>query len=93
MTDGSSADYYENIRGRVRGLFISVDPFPADEAALIDELIDANEPGVALEMLIAMLIERGTTIPSPLVDQFADLVRTMDLSPELAYRVEGLATS
>jgi hypothetical protein len=58
-----TADAHEHIRSRVRGLLIAVaDQLPAVTAGLVDELLDANEQGVAVEMLSEMLVESNAQI-------------------------------
>jgi len=60
VTDSFDASYYEDVRGRVRGVLISVaDVVPREKLAFIEELIDHNEPGIALEMLVDLMIQRG----------------------------------
>ncbi|MDP9072702.1 MAG: MafI family immunity protein [Actinomycetota bacterium] len=85
------AAYYEDLRGRVRGVLIAVAGFfPAQEVGIVDELIDANESGVALEMLSEMLVEAKARIEPQVVEQILRLVRDMGLLPDLAERVRRL---
>lgn len=91
MTGRFDATYYEDIRGRVRGVLIAVaEAFPAEQVGLVDELIDANEAGVALEMLVGMLLEEGVPMDDSLVHQIERLVEHMGLSSELAKQVREL---
>jgi hypothetical protein len=58
--------------------------------ALIDELIDANECGVALEILSDMLSEAGAQIEPDVFDVVGELVESMDMDRENAERLRGL---
>lgn len=94
MTGRFDAAYYEDLRGRVRGVLIAVaEAFPAEQVGLVDELIDANESGVALEMLVGMLRETEASVPSAVVDQIAGLVNDMDMPPQIAAQVKELKTA
>ncbi|MGD0748328.1 MAG: hypothetical protein ABSB68_11010 [Acidimicrobiales bacterium] len=75
-----SASRYEEIQGRVRGLLIEVAPqLPAITAGLIDEMIDANECGVALETMSEMLVESEGVISAETLTEFSSLVQEMGL--------------
>src|SRR5687768_5180583 len=53
----------DDLRGRVRGLLITVaDQLPVATAGIVDELIDADEQGIAVEMLSEMLVESNAPI-------------------------------
>jgi hypothetical protein len=61
VTGRFDAAYCADFPGRVRGVLIAVaDAFPAQQVGLVDEAIDANEAGVALEGLVGMLDEAHT---------------------------------
>ena|SRR6266498_676415 len=84
MTHEFDPSYYEDLRGRVRGVLISVaENFPTDQLALLEELIDANEPGIALEMLGEMLVDAKVALHDDVMDAVAGLVETMGLDREL----------
>lgn len=79
MTDRSAARY-EEIQGRVRGLLITLAPqLPAKTVGIIDEMIDANECGVALEIMSEMLVESGGRIPKDSLLEVTALVDEMGL--------------
>ena len=85
------AAYYEDLRGRMRGVLIAVaELFAAQQVGLVDELIDANEPGIALEMLSEMLVEVHAEVDPQVIEQMERLANDMGLSPEVAGRVRGL---
>ena len=92
MTDRFDATHYEEIKGRVRGLLIGVsnllDP---DRLALIEELIDSNESGVALDLLVRSLLERNTSIENEIKERLSELVRDLELDEEIENRVRSLA--
>jgi len=80
--------YYEDIQGRLRGLLIELGRhFARDQAALISELIDANECGVALEMMSQILDEGKAPVPKEQVTEIARLGEQMDL-PDVV-RISG----
>ena len=91
MTGRFDAAYYEDIRGRVRGVLIAVSAaFAPEQLGLVEELIDANEAGVALEMLIEMLVEAGVPIVRTIIDQITTLVQEMSLPASTAQQVKKL---
>lgn len=91
MTGRFDAAYYEAIRGRVRGVLIAVaDVFASQQVGLVDELIDANEAGVALEMLVGMLAETHSAVSSEVVHQIERLVMDMELSSDVVEQLKGL---
>jgi hypothetical protein len=91
VSDRFDATYYEDMRGRARGLLIAVaGRFTAAEVAVIDELIDANEPGVALEMLCQMLADSDVPVETRIIDQLSCLAREMGMA-NLAARSQTLS--
>jgi len=91
VTGPFDSAYYEDIRGRMRGILIAVsEAFPVQQVGLIDELIDANESGVALEMLVGMLVGGSVPVASGVVDQIERLVEEMHLSAEVAEQIRAL---
>lgn len=88
---GKSSGYYEELQGQLRGLLIEVsDQLPSFTLGLVDELIDANECGVALETLSEMLVESGAAISSDTLDGILLLVDAMDLDHANADRLRPL---
>lgn len=72
---------HADLTGRLRGLVILLaDDLTSEQAALIDELIDASEFGLALETLSDWLAEHRTPIPEDLRVDFARLASQMDIS-------------
>lgn len=73
---------HDDIRGRVQGLLITVaDQLPAVTVGLVDELLDANELGIAVEMLSEMLVESNARLSREAMTIFRDLVDEMKLDP------------
>ena len=90
MASGSDASS-ENLRKRARAVLVRVaDRFPPVEIGLLDELIDANEPGVAIEILSQLLAESGTAHERQVIDEIADLVPTLGLDTEVVSRLARL---
>jgi hypothetical protein len=70
---------HADLTGRLRGLVILLDErLRPDQARAADELIDASEFGVALEMLADWLSEDGTPIPADMRVDFELLASRMD---------------
>ena len=79
MTDRSPS-HYEEVQGRVRGLLITLAPqLPAVTVGIVDEMIDSNESGVALEIMSEMLVESGAIISEQTLSDVASLVNDMGL--------------
>ncbi len=94
MSGPFDASYYEDLRGRVRGVLIAIaDAFPTQEVGLIDDLIDANESGVAIEMIVGMLSEARVRVARTVLDQLMALVTYMDLSEETRAKVKELEST
>jgi hypothetical protein len=89
-----TASYYEELRGRVRGLLITIaDQLPASTVALVSDMIDANESGVALETISEMLVESQGTISTDALMLASELVETMRLDPVNVDRLRPLAVA
>ncbi len=85
------ADYYEDLQGQLRGLLIALEGrLTRDQAALLNELVDANESGVALEMMIDILSQQGEPIARQLLEQMVRLAERMGLSTTIT-TVNGLS--
>jgi hypothetical protein len=55
--------HFEELQGRLRGVLIAVaEQLPSVTVGLVNEMIDANECGVALETISEMLVESGARI-------------------------------
>jgi hypothetical protein len=71
---------HEEVQGRTRGLLITLAPqLPAVTVGIVDEMIDANECGVALEIMSEMLVESGGRISEVTLSEVASLVDEMGL--------------
>ena len=85
------AAYYEDPQGRTRGVLIEVaDQLQVKTVELVAELIDANEPGIALEMLSEALVEVGAILAPATVVAAEELVETMKLDQDVARRLQPL---
>lgn len=74
------ASRHEEIQGRARGLLITLAPqLPAVTVGIVDEMINANECGVALEIMSEMLVESGAIISQEAFSDFAALADEMKL--------------
>jgi hypothetical protein len=69
---------HADLTGRLRGLVILLaERLTSDQARVADELIDASEFGVALEMLADWLSENETPIPDDVRHDFERLSSQM----------------
>jgi hypothetical protein len=94
MTGGSNfaPDYYEEIQARLRALLIVTGGWiSAEQLSLFNELVDANEPGVALDMLAEALATSGTRIDKAIFQEMQSLAEQMKLEPEAVDRLRPLA--
>lgn len=83
-----SADYDEDLRGRLEAVLFEVAAeIPTSTYEFVTELLDANEPGVALETLSEVLTDQGVVVRRQVRDRLADLAETMGLGPEFAGRL------
>lgn len=88
------ASQHEEVQGRARGLLIAVAPqLPAMTIGLVGEMIDANECGVALEIMSEMLVESHAVISAQELTMFSELVETMRLDPITLERLRPLVTT
>jgi hypothetical protein len=75
-----NAEFYDDLRGRTTALLIEVEhTLRPCQIAAIGELIDHDEPGVAVEMITAMLAEVGARITADQAAQVERLVQEMGL--------------
>jgi methylaspartate ammonia-lyase len=87
------AGHHEELQGKIRGVLIDVAHLLTDsQAGLIDEFIDANELGLALEDLSEALFDAGAKLSPGVVDRIAGLSHEMGLEAEVANRLEVLTT-
>jgi hypothetical protein len=71
---------HEEMQGRVRGLLILVaDQLPERTASLVEELIDHNESGVALEIMSDILVESGGALSAEAFEIAVSAAETMRL--------------
>jgi hypothetical protein len=76
----SASPDFEEVQGRLRGLLITVaDQLPTFTVGLVDEMIGANECGLALETMSEMLVESDGRIEREVVVATEELVRFMGL--------------
>lgn len=89
-----TADAHDRIRGRVRGLLISLaEQLPPVTVGLVDELLDANEQGIAVEMLSEMLVESGARLSADDLAVFEEVIDAMQLDRLNVERLRPLVTN
>lgn len=87
----SDAAHFEELQGRLRGVLMMVaEELPPVTVALVGEMIDANECGVALEILSEMLLEAEAQIEPEVLGVVDGLVESMGLERVNAERLRGL---
>jgi hypothetical protein len=87
----SDASRYEELQGRLRGVLITVsDQLPSFTVGLVDEMIDANECGVALETMSEMLVEADGRIEEGVFVAVEHLVQLMGLDESNVDRLRPL---
>jgi hypothetical protein len=88
------ASHFEELAGRLRGLLIAVaDQLPPITVGIVDELIHANEPAVALEIVSDMLVEAGARINKEILVDVERLAQAMNLEKTIVDRLRPLVDS
>jgi hypothetical protein len=82
--------YYLALQGRMRKLVAGLaDALTDDEHDFISELVDANEPAIALEELSTALAAGEKALDEQTIAEIRSLVETMGLDPHVADQLEG----
>ena len=89
---GFGNDYYEELQARMRAIVIAVGySIPPEQLPLLNELVDANEPGVALDILTEALADSGSQISQADFEDMKLLAEKMGLASAVIDRVRPLA--
>jgi hypothetical protein len=84
-------DYYEELQARLRALLITTGSrISTEQLSLFSELVDANEPGLTLDMLSEALTTSGAGIDETLSRDMQSLAEQMRLKSEVAERLRPL---
>ena len=76
--------YHEEVRGRLLGLFISIEArLPAEGRGFVSELIDVGEYGLALETMADLLSEHVVPITAQERGETLALVSRMDMDEQV----------
>jgi hypothetical protein len=71
--------HFEELQGRIRGLLITVaEQLPISTIEFVDEMVDANERGLAVETMSEMLVESDATIDLTVLMTFEQLYDECD---------------
>ena len=62
---------------------------PAETCSLVDEMVEANESPIALDVLSQLLAELPTAVKPGMVSEFRDLATELGLGSEVADRLRG----
>lgn len=85
------AGYYEDLRGRAMAVLIEVEHLlQRDQAAALGDLIDHNEPGVAVQMMTAMLAEAPATVTAEQAKQIESVARDMGLDESVSRQARAM---
>lgn len=85
------AEYYENLRRRVTALLIGIEHLlEPDQVSVLSDLIDHNEPGLAVEMMTAMLADANASLDVEQSTQIEDLVRIMNLDASVSRQARAM---
>ena len=83
--------YYEELQARMRALLIATGRWISSEKlSLFNELVDANECGVALDMLSEALISSEAKIDDAVFQDVQSLSERMELGATVADRLRPL---
>jgi hypothetical protein len=87
-----SSEYYDDVRSRLHALVDTCGPwFRPNEVAVLNDLVEANESGVALEMLSEMLPEADAMLDGQTLLELTDLAKQMGLDPAVRERLAKLS--
>ncbi len=87
----SASERYDDLNGLARGLLIALaDQLPATTVGVVDELLDANELGVAVEIMSEMLVVSNARLDAECIAMFQRAVGNMDLDRAIVDRLRPL---
>jgi hypothetical protein len=87
----SEAAYWEDLQGRLRGLLIMVgDQLSETTVAIVSEMIDAAECGIALDVMSEMLVESHASLDKQILANISDIAAIMKLDAETVERLHPL---
>ena len=93
MTERAAAPH-EEVQGKARGLLIELaSQLPSVTVGLVEEMIDANECGVALEIMSEMLVESRAVVSPDQLAMVSELVRIMRLDSINVERLRPLVAN
>jgi hypothetical protein len=83
--------YYLELQRRLRMLLISLaGSLPQEDIDFVSEFVDANEQGIALEVLSNLLVEKQAWLGRATLDEINSLVEAMGLEREVVDPLRGL---
>jgi hypothetical protein len=88
--DASRRLYYLDLQRRLRVLLGARRQPPAQDIDFVSEFVEANEQGIALEVLSNLVVERRVALRSSTFEEIEALVRTMGLEREVVEQLWGL---
>ncbi len=91
MTAGQNftSDYYKELQARVRAILINVgSSISPEELSLFNELVDANEPGVVVDMLTEALADSNAEVSQADFEDIKTVAEMMKLDSAIVDRVQ-----
>ena len=83
--------YYEDLQARLRELLIVTGVWiSSEQLSLLNELVDANECGVALDMLSEALVSSNVRIDDAVIHNVRSLSDQVGLGPAVVERLRPL---
>ena len=88
-----ATEYYEDISGRLRAvLFRTAEILQPDTVEFLTEMLDANELGVALEMMVEALEDAKLPITPEIASTLEALARKMEMNYDVQGALAGLVS-
>jgi hypothetical protein len=88
---GLPPSYYEDLQARLRALLVVTGAWiSSEQLSLFNELVDANECGVALDMLSEVLASSNARIDNTVLQDVRSLSDQMGLGPVIVDRLRPL---
>lgn len=75
---------YDEVQGLLRGLLVQIPVPPTDDLDLIEQFISNNEYGLAVEVLMDTIEERGLPLSESQLTAIAEAGRMAHVGPEYA---------
>jgi hypothetical protein len=93
MNHNPNAQYYAELRSEANRLLTTLHRwFSPDQVQLFDELIDANEVGVAIEMMSEVLVKMRAKLDVQTVNELSKMTSAVSSDPDVLASLRALAS-